>query len=114
MAIIQAAREGRQRGEAFGGRDIEHMHDQRIEARPALGLEDAGDGLALRGVRAQPVDGLGGKGDQTAGGEVARGLGYRGLVGAPDRCVGGHGSVDRMALGRTVNGPRLSRARNSA
>ena len=35
------------------------MGDQRIEARPALGLEDARDGLAVGGVGGEPVDGLG-------------------------------------------------------
>ena len=35
------------------------MGDQRIEARPALGLEDARDGAAVGGVAGQAVDGLG-------------------------------------------------------
>ncbi len=42
------------------------MHDQRVEARPALGGENRGDGRLARRVAAQPVDGLGGKGDEPA------------------------------------------------
>ena len=47
------------------------MGDQRVEARPALGLEDAGDGRAIGGVAGQPVDGLGRDRDDLAGLEQA-------------------------------------------
>lgn len=42
------------------------MDNQRIEARSALGREDLGDGLVLRRVGAEPVDGLGREGDELA------------------------------------------------
>ena len=47
-------------------RQIGDMHDQGIETRAALGREDAGNGLAISGIRAQAVDRFGGKGDQFA------------------------------------------------
>ena len=40
------------------------MGDQRVEARPALGLEDPGDGQRIAGVGGQAIDGLGRKGDE--------------------------------------------------
>ena len=43
------------------------MGDQRIEARPAFGLEDAGDGLAIGRVAGEAVDGLGRDRDDFAG-----------------------------------------------
>ena len=51
------------------------MADQRIELRPALGLEDGGDGALVGGVAAQAIDGLGREGDQPALEQEARGLG---------------------------------------
>ena len=42
------------------------MGDQRIERRAAFGGVEAGDGLAVTRVGAEPVDGLGRKGDQPA------------------------------------------------
>ena len=43
-----------------------HVHDQRIEARPALGREDRRHGAAVGGIRAEAVHGLGRKRDQRA------------------------------------------------
>ena len=43
------------------------MHDQRVEARPSLGLEDGGHGPAVGGIGAEPVHRLGRKRDQRAG-----------------------------------------------
>ena len=54
-------------GDPLGHRQRRDMGDQRIEARPALGLEDAGDGLAIGGVAGKAVDGLGRDGDDVAG-----------------------------------------------
>ena len=63
------------------GVDVGDMGDQRIEGRPALGRIEPGDGLAVAGVGAEPVDGLGRKRDQPAGGKAAR----RGLDRLVDR-----------------------------
>ncbi len=50
------------------------MDDQRVEARPVLGREDAGHRPVVGGVGAQAVDGLGREGDQAAGAQqLARG-----------------------------------------
>ena len=45
---------------------IRNMRDQRIEGRPALGRIEPRHRRAVRRVRAEPVDGLGREGDQTA------------------------------------------------
>ncbi len=45
---------------------IGDMGDQRIEARSALGFEDARDADAVGGIAGQPVDGLGRDGDDIA------------------------------------------------
>ena len=50
------------------------MHDQRIEARPLLGGEHLGDGARIERIGAEPIDGLGRKGDDIAAGERLRGL----------------------------------------
>ena len=42
------------------------MHDQRIEARPALGLIDPRHGAIRCRVGAKAIDGLGRKGDELA------------------------------------------------
>jgi len=42
------------------------MDDDRVVRRPALGREDAPHRLGIAGVGAEPIDGLGGEGDQTA------------------------------------------------
>ena len=65
-----AAIEAREPARGLG---IGHMGDQRIERRPALGVIEARHRLAIGGVGAQPVDGLGRKRDQAAGRKHARG-----------------------------------------
>ena len=56
--------------EALGRGEIEHMRDQRIERRPALGGIEPRDGGAVGGVGAEAIDGLGRKRDQAAVGEA--------------------------------------------
>ena len=56
------------------------MHDQRIEARPPLGGENAGHRLAIGGVGAQAIDRLGRKGDQSAMAQDMRGMGDGGVI----------------------------------
>ena len=53
--------------------EVRHMGDQRVEHRPALGGIEPGHRLAVAGVGAEPIDGLGRKGDQPAGGEAGCG-----------------------------------------
>ena len=65
------------------------MHDQRIEARPPLGLEDTGHGAVVARIPAQPVNRLGRKRDQPA---IAQNLGRAGMAGL----VGGKGSVSGL------------------
>jgi len=43
------------------------MDNQRVEMRASLGGKDSGQRLAICGVTAQPIDGLGRKGDKLAG-----------------------------------------------
>ena len=65
------------------------MGDQRIECGPALGLVKPRDRLAVGGVGAEAVNGLGRKGDQAAGREAAHRLGDRGGVGLETRVASG-------------------------
>ena len=53
------------------------MGYQRVEARPALGLEDARDGLAIGGVAGKTVNGLGRDRDDLAGPEQGQGRLHR-------------------------------------
>ena len=59
---------------ALGRLQVHYMGDERVERGSPLGRVDARHRLATGGVRAQPVDRLGGKGDEPASGEHARGL----------------------------------------
>ena len=61
------------RPSAARGVDAADMGDQRIEARPALGGIEPGDGLAIAGIGAEPIDGLGRERDQPAGGKAGGG-----------------------------------------
>ena len=61
--------------EPLGGGEVEHMRDQRIERRPALGGVEPRHRRAVGGVGAEAVDGLGRKRDQAAVGEADRGIG---------------------------------------
>ena len=63
---------GRENAHAPGGVDIRNVGDQRIEGGASLGRIKPGDGLAIAGIGAQPVDRFGRKGDQSAGGKAAR------------------------------------------
>ena len=79
-AFGQALRGLRQRGLAQRGVERGDMGDQRIEARPALGGIDPRDRGRRGGVGAEPIDGLGRKGDEPAlaqnfGGALDRGAG---------------------------------------
>ncbi len=60
-----------QDGDTPGGRKVGDMGDQRVETRPALGLEDTGDSQRVTGVGRQAVDGLGREGDELSGLERA-------------------------------------------
>ena len=72
----------------------EHMGDQRIETRAALGLEDARHSDGVRGVGAEAVDGLGRERDETARAQDLGGAGD-----AHDARCGfdAHDDVDRRA-----------------
>ena len=50
------------------------MHDERVEARPALRLEHRGDGAVVGRVGTQAVNGLGREGDELAGADRAGGF----------------------------------------
>ena len=71
--------------------EIGHMRDQRIERRPALGGIEPRDGLAVGGVGAEPIDGLGRKRDQAALGKAER------RVGDGDEIGGSKAGVDLAA-----------------
>jgi len=51
---------------APGHRNVCHVADKGIEARPPLGRKDARDGFAVRGVGGEPVDRFGGQYDERA------------------------------------------------
>ena len=53
------------------------MDDQRVEAWPALGRENLGDGALVGRIAAEPIDGLGRKGDEPAGAQQRGGAGDR-------------------------------------
>ena len=61
---------------------IGHMRDQRIEGRTAFGGIEPRHGFAIRGIGAEPINGLGGKGDKAARRKAA------------------HRSLDRGGVGR--------------
>ena len=63
---------GEDAGDAGARIDAGDVGDQRIEGRPPLGRIEARNGLAVTGIGAQPVDGLGRERDQPAGGKAAR------------------------------------------
>ena len=90
FTVLTAEAPGAVIGDEFGkGRlGIRVVADQRVEMGPALGGEDAGDGPRIPGIGAQPVDRLGGEGDQLPGAEQRRGLGDR-----TGRQQAGHGST---------------------
>ena len=63
----QSCREGIEAGDAVGHGAIGDMGDQRVEARPALGLENTRHGDAVGGIASQAVNRLGRDGDDVAG-----------------------------------------------
>src|SRR5690606_16348672 len=77
------ARQRVENADALGHGEVTHMGDQRIEARPTLGLEDARHGSAVGGVASQAVDRLGRNGDYLASLEQGQRLLHR-LVRAND------------------------------
>ncbi len=58
--------EGAELDQFLGHFEVGHVDDQRVEARPALGLVDLEHGVGIGGVGAEPVDRLGGEGDDPA------------------------------------------------
>ena len=66
---------------AAGGVQVRDMDDQGIETRPALGGENPRHGLAIAGVRAQAINGLGGEGDQPAARQQPRRMGDGRVIG---------------------------------
>ena len=56
-------------------REVRHMRDQRVEARPPLGGVDPGDRARVGRVGAEAVDRLGREGDEAAVAQQARRLG---------------------------------------
>jgi len=65
------------RGDPFGGGEIGYMDDERIEAGPSLGGEDARDGAVVGRVAAEPVDRFRRERDKLTGPQQRRGLGDR-------------------------------------
>ena len=61
-----AAHPARMRASRSASSRVGNMHDQRIETRPPLGLEDPRHRLAVEGIGAQAIDRFGRKGDETA------------------------------------------------
>ena len=75
----RAASFGDDMGECRVG--VRVMADQRIEARPLLGREDARHRLGIGGIGAQPVHRFGAERDQPAVAQQRRGAGDAGIVG---------------------------------
>jgi hypothetical protein len=98
----QAPRGGVQNGDRFGLGGVGDVGDQGVEARPALGLEDGGDGAGVPGVGGQAVDRLGRHDDQPPRRQGRRGLGD----GDGD---GGHG---RRGMTGIIRCRTLSRSKN--
>ena len=68
-------------GDAVQLRNVGDVNDQRVGAGPALGREDARDGVGIEGVGSQAVNGLGGQGHQPSGADQGSRLGDRPRVG---------------------------------
>ena len=83
----QGAGGGVEDGDGLSRRRVGHMGDQRVEARPALGLEDRGDGGGVGGVGGQAIDGFGRQHDEAS---LTQGVGC-GLDGVAVEL--GHGAV---------------------
>ena len=59
MRARERARFGREFADCLGGFEVRHVHDQRIEAGPSLGLVNSGNGGAVGRVSGEAVNGLG-------------------------------------------------------
>ena len=59
MSLRERAGVAAELANSLGRSQVNDVHDQRIEARPALRFVDAGDGFGVRGIRREPVDRLG-------------------------------------------------------
>ena len=81
--------------------NIGDMRDQRIEGRPPLGGIEPRHRLALAGVGAEPIDGLGREGGKPAGGQAARGGRNCGWGGGqnPGSRLNGHRNSSSLRLG---------------
>ena len=66
---------------AARGGGVGDMHDQGVEAGPALGLEYPGDGEVVGGIGAEAIDRLGREGDQPAAMQDFRGARKAGGIG---------------------------------
>ncbi len=84
-----------------------NMHDQRVEARPALRREDFGDGAIIRRIAAEAVNRLGWKGDEAAGAQQCRGAGDCRRVSRRNRR--GHRRHSPPGRRRLANSRNLSR-----
>ncbi len=90
LAILRPRQHQRQRPRPEGFRELsrndidhgmrfrllqpQHMHDQRIEARPLFRREDLGDSGCVQRIGAEPIDSLGRKRDDIAARKRLRGL----------------------------------------
>ena len=92
QGLRQPLRIGIEAAEPAGRRQVLDMADERIERGPALGLIEPRHRLAVAGIGAEPIDGLGREGDEAARGEAARRGLHRRLAGADDagHRFGGH------------------------
>ena len=97
----------------LGSGEIRHVHDQRVEARPALGLVDARDGVGVGRVGGEAVDRLGRHRDWLAGEDQPRGFGDRFIAEGKD--PGLHADAAQSDSGAPTAGKfRRSRARSQA
>ncbi len=85
--LRQLARLGIENPFAFGGSQIRHMGDQRVEMRAPLGLVNFRHRRAGRRICTQPIDRLGREGDEPARAQNIRRRFYGGGIGrAQLRC----------------------------
>src|SRR5262249_47735395 len=98
-----------------GGCEITDMGDQRVEGGAALGLVDAGDRIRIGRIGSEPIDRLGGEGDQAAGGKAAGGRSGGSLSGRQDlRCQAGfHGVKNPKIRLLAVREPRRYKPRSN-
>ena len=73
--LCEMAGERREIGQPLCHGDTRHMADERVEARPAFGGEDPGDGLAMGGIGGEPINGFRRDRDRLALPKISEGLG---------------------------------------